>query len=561
MSDFDNGLPDLSQLEALANQYFRSGLDGGAPDAAPGARTDYPTDPHFSIHDPVTSFQDADYTAGGTQPPADEVSGVTLANVYDRFTPSEAFQPSSLPELPGARPAFDYTFPYLPKDHSSFYFLSGAGISPFAPDLAARGVPAAEAARPAVSGELLDVYEIRKEFPILSERIDGRPVIWLDNAATTQKPRTVIDRISHFYTHENSNVHRGAHALAARATDAYEAARETVRQFLNASSVNEIVFVRGTTEAINLVAKSWGLQHLKEGDEIIVSHLEHHANIVPWQQLAKARGVKLKVIPVDDQGQLLLEEYTRLLASQKVKLVAVTHVSNALGTVTPVRQIVRLAHEAGARVLIDGAQSVSHLRVDLQDLDPDWFVFSGHKIFGPTGIGVLYGKEDLLNSTQPWQGGGNMIRDVTFEHTVYHKSPGRFEAGTGNIADAVGLGAALNYVQRIGLDRIHAYEDHLLKYATRLLKEIPGLRLVGTAENKASVVSFTLKGYTNGEVGQALSDEGIAVRTGHHCAQPILRRFGLENTVRPSLAFYNTTQEIDALVGTLHKLRCRRTQL
>ncbi|MDN3584894.1 family 2A encapsulin nanocompartment cargo protein cysteine desulfurase [Mucilaginibacter flavus] len=399
-----------------------------------------------------------------------------------------------------------------------------------------------------------DVNIVRRDFPILQEQVNGKPLVWLDNAATTQKPKQVIDRISYFYEHENSNIHRAAHELAARATDAYEAARKKVQAFLNAGSVNEIIFVRGATEAINLVAKSWGDQNLHAGDEIIVSQLEHHANIVPWQQLAAKKGLKIKVIPVDDDGQILIDEYVKLLGP-KTKLVAFTQVSNALGTVTPAAQIVQLAHLAGAKVLVDGAQSVSHMPVDVRALDADWFVFSGHKVFGPTGIGVLYGKEDLLNETQPWQGGGNMIKDVTFEHTQYHDAPGRFEAGTGNIADAVGLGAAIDYVTRLGMPLIAHYEHYLLVYATQLLKEVKGIRLIGTAPDKASVLSFVLDGYKTEEVGAALNNQGIAVRSGHHCAQPILRRFGVEATVRPSLAFYNTCAEIDLLVNTLHNLK------
>jgi cysteine desulfurase / selenocysteine lyase len=368
----------------------------------------------------------------------------------------------------------------------------------------------------------------------------------------------VIERLTQFYEHENSNIHRAAHELAARATDAYEGARETVHRFLNARSANEIVFVRGTTEAINLVAKSWGRENIGEGDEIIVSHLEHHANIVPWQQLCQEVKAKLRVIPVDDTGQVILEDYVKLL-SPRTRLVSVTQVSNALGTVVPVKQIVDLAHAAGARTLVDGAQSVSHMAVDLQALDTDFFVFSGHKIFGPTGIGVVYGKEDLLNATQPWQGGGNMIADVTFEHTQYQNAPSRFEAGTGNIADAVGLGAALDYVSRIGLPAIHAYESFLLDYATAHMREIRGLRLVGTAAEKASVLSFVLDGFTTEQVGKAFNADGIAVRAGHHCAQPILRRFGLEATVRPSLAFYNTCAEVDHMISTLRRLTARRT--
>ena len=402
-----------------------------------------------------------------------------------------------------------------------------------------------------------DVELVRRDFPILGERVNGRPLIWLDNAATTQKPRSVIERLAHFYEHENSNIHRAAHELAARATDAYEEAREKSRAFLNAASPNEIVFVRGATEAINLVAQSWGRQHIQAGDEIIVSNLEHHANIVPWKHLADEKGAVIKVIPVDDDGQILLEAFGNLL-SPKTKLVSFTQVSNALGTVTPAQQMVAMAHTAGAKVLVDGAQSVSHMRVDVQSLDADWFVFSGHKVFGPTGIGVLYGKEDLLNATQPWQGGGNMIEDVTFERIRYQAAPNKFEAGTGNIADAVGLGAALDYVSRIGMENIAAYEHYLLEYATRLLKEVPGLRLIGTAPDKASVLSFVLEGYKTEEVGKALNQEGIAVRSGHHCAQPILRRFGLEATVRPSLAFYNTCGEIDTLVSVLHRLKSAR---
>ena len=395
---------------------------------------------------------------------------------------------------------------------------------------------------------------IKKDFPILRETINGKPLIWLDNAATTQKPQSVIDRIAYFYEHENSNIHRAAHELAARATDAYEEARKKVQNFINAGSINEIVFVRGATEAINLVAKSWGAQNLTSGDEIILSNLEHHANIVPWQQLAAKKGLKIKVIPVDDSGQILLDEYAKLLSS-RTKLVSFTQVSNALGTVTPAKQMVEMAHQAGAKVLVDGAQSVSHMRVDVQSLNCDWFVFSGHKVFGPTGIGVLYGKEDLLNETEPWQGGGNMIEDVTFEHTKFHKAPGRFEAGTGNIADAVGLGAAIDYVNKIGIDLINKYEHNLLEYATRLIKDVSGLRIIGTAADKASVLSFVLEGYRSEEVGYALNQEGIAVRSGHHCAQPILRRFGLEATVRPSLAFYNTCSDVDVLIKTLHRLR------
>ena len=402
-----------------------------------------------------------------------------------------------------------------------------------------------------------DAHQLKKEFPILQERVHGKPLVWLDNAATTQKPQTVIDRISHFYEHENSNIHRAAHALAARATDAYEAARESVRRFVNAPSVENIVFVRGTTEGINLVAQSWGRKNVKSGDEIIVSHLEHHANIVPWQMLCAEVGAKLKVIPVDDRGQIILSEYERLL-SPKTKLVSVTQVSNALGTVTPSHAIVQMAHRYGARVLLDGAQSVSHLRVDLQSLDCDFFVFSGHKVFGPTGIGAVYGKREVLEAMPPWQGGGNMIADVTFERTVFQPPPARFEAGTGNIADAVGLGAALDWLTKVGIENVSRHEHELLEYGTRELSEVPGLKLIGTAQEKAGVLSFTLAGHTTHEVSTFLDREGIAVRGGHHCAQPILRRFGLESTVRASLAPYNTFEDLDALVAALCKMQGTR---
>jgi cysteine desulfurase/selenocysteine lyase len=433
-----------------------------------------------------------------------------------------------------------------------FYFLERDTAS--SPAVPVPGFGSAdEVSRATRPSPALDVPLIRRDFPILQERVNGRPLVWLDNAATTQKPRAVIDRLTSFYEHENSNIHRAAHTLAARATDAYEGARENVRAFLGAASPKEIVFVRGGTEAINLVAKSWGAANVGRDDEIVISWLEHHANIVPWQQLADEKGARLKVIPVDDDGQILLGEYQKLLGP-KTKIVAVTHVSNALGTITPVQAIAALAHAAGAKVLIDGAQAVSHLRVNVQQIDADWYVFSGHKLFAPTGIGALYGKEALLNDAPPWQGGGNMIKDVTFERTEYQEAPARFEAGTGNIADAVGLGAAIDYVTRIGLESIGAYEHQLLEYATTHLREISGLRLIGTAREKASVLSFVLKGHSPEDIGAALNREGIAVRAGHHCAQPILRRFGVEATVRPSLAFYNTYEDVDRLVDAVRRL-------
>ncbi|MGB8405054.1 MAG: family 2A encapsulin nanocompartment cargo protein cysteine desulfurase, partial [Mycobacterium sp.] len=403
------------------------------------------------------------------------------------------------------------------------------------------------------SHEVFDVNAIRADFPILRETVNGRPLIWFDNAATTQKPQAVIDRLSYFYAHENSNIHRAAHELAARATDAYEDARDTVRRFIGASRSENIVFVRGTTEAINLVAYAWGGKHLGPGDEIVITHLEHHANIVPWQLISQQTGAVIKVAPVDDAGNLLLDRFTDLLGP-RTKLVAATHVSNALGTITPAKTIVELGHRYGAKVLIDGAQSIPHTPIDVTDLGADFFVFSGHKIFGPTGIGVLYGTDEALAETPPWQGGGNMIADVTLERSVFQEPPNKFEAGTGNIADAVGLGEALRYVERVGIERISAYEHALLEYATPRLAAIDGVRLVGTAAQKASVLSFVLAGHEPLEVGKALNAEGIAVRAGHHCAQPILRRLGLEATVRPSFAFYNTFEEIDVFLDAVRRI-------
>jgi len=392
-----------------------------------------------------------------------------------------------------------------------------------------------------------------RDFPILNERVNGRRLIWLDNAATTQKPHAVIERIKYFYEHENSNIHRAAHELAARATDAYEKARETVRRFINAGSAEEIVFVRGATEGINLIAQSYGKKHLREGDEILLTHLEHHANIVPWQFVAAETGAVIRVAPVDESGQVLMDEYDKLLNS-RTKIVAFTHVSNALGTVTPAREMIALAHRRGARVLLDGAQSISHMPIDVQALDADWYVFSGHKVFGPTGIGAVFGKKAVLDDSLPWQGGGNMIRDVTFEKSTFQDAPFKFEAGTGNIADAVGLGAALEYLEGVGMAAVAAHEHALIVYATQRLSPIPRLRIIGTAAEKAGVVSFVLDGIPPESVGKALNEEGIAVRSGHHCAQPILRRFGLEATVRPSFALYNTFAELDALADAVRRI-------
>jgi cysteine desulfurase/selenocysteine lyase len=466
-----------------------------------------------------------------------------------------AYVPDALPGAPTVQQLadpVDTTTTTEPADHSTGLPASvptaSLGVFEFRPEMLPSLEGTTAAARP------FDPYAIRRDFPILSERVNGRPLIWLDNGATTQKPQAVIDRISYFYEHENSNIHRAAHTLAARSTDAYEGAREKVRRFLNASSAKEIVFVRGATEAINLVAKSWGVANVGEGDEVLVTHLEHHANIVPWQQLCQQVGATLKVAPVDDTGQIILSEYERAITS-RTKIVAMTQVSNALGTITPVAEMVAIAHRHGARTLVDAAQSVLHMRVDVQALGTDFLVFSGHKMFAPTGIGVVYGTAEVWDVTPPWQGGGNMIADVTFERTIYQPPPNRFEAGTGNIADAVGLGAAVDYLTGVGIENVTAYEHELLEYGTDGLLSIPGLRIIGTAVNKAAVMSFVLDGHSPEEIGTLLDKEGIAVRAGHHCAQPILRRFGVEATVRPSLAMYNTREDLDCLVAAVRRIQ------
>jgi SufS family cysteine desulfurase len=395
-----------------------------------------------------------------------------------------------------------------------------------------------------------NIDAIRRDFPALHQRVNGRPLVWLDNAATTHKPQSVIDATSLFYSRDNSNIHRAAHTLAARSTELFEAGRDKVRDFLGARDSKEIVFVRGTSEAINLVAQSYGRKNIGPGDEIVLTTLEHHANIVPWQLLAEQTGAVIRVAPINDRGELILGEFARLLGP-RTKIVSVTHVSNALGTINPIEEIIPLAHSFGVPVLVDGAQSAPHIPINVQALDADFFVFSGHKVFGPTGIGALYGKSHLLEAMPPWQGGGHMIRDVTFEKTIYQNAPEKFEAGTPDIAGVVGLGAAIDYLSQIGLPAIAAYEHALLEYATERLGSVPGLRLIGTAAAKASVLSFVIPGIRNEQIARHLDHRGIAVRAGHHCAQPAQRHFGLESTVRPSLAFYNTNQEVDSLVEAL----------
>lgn len=398
----------------------------------------------------------------------------------------------------------------------------------------------------------LDVYAIRQQFPVLNRQVKGKPLVYFDNAATSQKPQVVLDALMDYYTNMNANVHRGIHTLAEEATAAFEATRDAVRQFINASSREEVIFTRGTTEGINLVAYTWGRQNIKAGDEIIISEMEHHSNIVPWQILCEEKGAVLKMIPINGEGELQMEEFKKLLSS-KTKLVSIVHVSNALGTVNPVEEIIELAHKAGALVLVDGAQSSVHLDIDVQAMDCDFFAFSSHKVYGPTGIGVLYGKKELLLAMPPFQGGGEMIKEVTLEKTTYADLPYKFEAGTPNIADAVAFKTALDFVNDIGKDKIRKHENELLAYATEQLEQIPGLRVIGKAVNKVSVLSFVVEKAHPQDVGILLDNRGIAVRTGHHCAQPLMTCFGIPGTIRASFAMYNTKEEVDELVTGLQK--------
>ena len=561
------GLPDPEVLARMAAEFF--GAFPGTGEVAQGPVATLPQPPAPTVPGGSEAFDSSAAPAfsflregrplfGGRETLAEP--GIAPPSIpFQAAAPklaAEAGGPPT-PALPSGLGAAESAFP-------AFSFLEEARPLVSYPPSAPGPVPVSGPAdaRPEFAGlnlapQAFDVETIRRDFPILRERVNGRPLVWLDNAATTQKPQSVIDRLSYFYAHENSNVHRAAHELAARATDAYESAREKVRRFLNAPAPREIVFVRGATEGINLVAQSWGRQNIGKDDEIVISWLEHHANIVPWQMLCSEKGARLRVAPVDDSGQIILEEYEKLLGP-RTRLVAVTQVSNALGTVTPVREMIEAAHRYGAKVLVDGAQAVSHMRVDVQSLDCDFYVLSGHKLFAPTGIGVVYGKSAILDATRPWQGGGNMIQDVTFEKTIYNVPPARFEAGTGSLGDAVGLGAAIDYLDRAGMENIARREIELLHYGTAALETVPGLRIIGTAREKVGVLSFVLEGVRTEEIGDYLNREGIAVRAGHHCAQPIHRRFGIESTVRASLALYNTCGDIDALVAALQRLQVAR---
>jgi cysteine desulfurase/selenocysteine lyase len=404
------------------------------------------------------------------------------------------------------------------------------------------------------SASQFDVAAIRRDFPILHQTVNGKPLVYLDNAASSQRPKSVIEAISRYYEHDHANVHRGVHTLSQRATDAYEGARETIRRFINARDTKEIVFVRGTTEAVNLVAQSFVRTGFEPGDEILISGLEHHANIVPWQLLREQVGAVLKVIPINEQGEVDFAEFEKLIGP-RTRLLALAHVSNALGTIVPVEKFIAVAKQHGVPVLLDGAQAIAHTAVDVQALDCDFYCFSSHKMLGPTGMGVLYGKRERLEAMPPWQGGGDMILSVSFEKTTFNQLPWKFEAGTPHISGAIGLAAAIDYLERIGMDRIAAYEHELLEYATERLSQIPGLRIIGTAANKAAVVSFTLEGIHPHDIGTILDTEGVAIRTGHHCAMPVMEFFKIPATARASMSFYNTREEIDRLVAAIEHTR------
>jgi cysteine desulfurase/selenocysteine lyase len=513
-----------------------------APDCAsvPGVVTDLPAT--FGVPNPKGAAPDG-VSAPGI--PAHTLNGLNITSSPDA-TPAPFNAPGSATTSTDGLSAFVQQIRSTQTRNENGQCVAGHDK-----DLAQRLF--AGNAIPKTGARPLDVPTIRKDFPILNQKVHGKTLAWLDNAATTQKPQSVIDTLSYFYAHDNSNIHRGAHTLAARSTDAFEQARQKVQGFLGASSAKEIIYVRGTTEGVNLVAQTYGRKFLQPGDEIILSTLEHHANIVPWQMIAHEKGAVIRVIPVNDRGEVMLEAYEALLGP-RTKLVALTQASNSLGTVLPVAEMTHAAKRYGARVLIDGAQSVSHMPVNVQQIGCDFFVFSGHKIFAPTGIGVVYIKEELHEILPPWQGGGNMIKNVTFEETTYNEAPAKFEAGTPNIADAVGLGAALDYVNRLGLVNTGKYEHELLQYATEQLSRINGLRMIGNAPEKVAVISFVLRDRITDEVGRLLDLEGIAVRAGHHCSQPSLRRFGVEATVRPSFAFYNTFDEIDRLADAVKRI-------
>ncbi len=517
-------------------------LSGGFPHAS--SATAPPVHPTVVAAEPEPVAKAAEPPTGTHRPGDTDSHEFGEPSFYTKGLGSRvSSSPAKTPEhhaLPGLE---------IPSAGSDLYFLKDL------PGFAAAPSFGALKASPAALPEF-DIDGVRKDFPALQQHVNGSTLVWLDNAATTHKPRSVIDATSRFYSLDNSNIHRAAHTLAERSTELFENGREKVRQFLGAADAKEIVFLRGTTEAINLVAQSWGKQNIGEGDEILLSQLEHHANIVPWQILAGQTGATLRVIPIDERGELLVEELPKLL-NDRTKIVSITHVSNALGTINPVEEIIALAHARGIPVLVDGAQSTPHFPINVQALDADFFVFSGHKVFAPTGIGALYGKSHLLEAMPPWQGGGHMIKDVTFEKTVYNDPPEKFEAGTPDIAGVVGLGAAIDYITSLGIPALAAYEHSLLEYAEEALRSVHGVRPIGTASNKASVFGFVIPGIPNDRIAKHLDQHGIAVRAGHHCALPAIRHFGVEGTVRPSLAFYNNRDDVDALIHALHGIARR----
>lgn len=531
--------PSSDMISRIASRLLAEATGGASPQA-------------LAATSPVASARAVD----GGLPPATSLPTLPPALPESR---AEAFPVAA--RLPGSTSSGEAADPYVGLK-SFVSRIRGLDASPGDRHAGFQGHdPSLEAAAAAIRSAALgldagparhgafDVEGVRRDFPILHQRVNGKPLAWFDNAATTQKPRQVIDAIARYYATDNSNIHRGAHTLAARSTDAYEGARATVQRFLGGASPEEVIFVRGTTEGINLVAHACGAK-LSAGDEIVLTEVEHHANIVPWQMLAERTGAVIRVAPIDDRGELILDAYAAILGA-RTKIVAITHASNSLGTILPVEAMTGMAKAHGARVLVDGAQSVSHFPVDVRRIGCDFYVFSGHKIFGPTGIGAVWASADVQQTMAPWQGGGNMIRDVTFARTVYADPPAKFEAGTPNIADAIGLAAALDYVTALGRERIASQEHLLLEHATKRLGAIPGVRLVGTARAKVGVLSFVIPGRDVLDIGRALDRQGMAVRAGHHCAQPSLRHFGLEATVRPSLAFYNTIEEIDRLASAV----------
>lgn len=604
--DITTGTPDLMSLpgsgQPVSDGQGQRG-SGKAPES-PGLESglqrlqrEMPTSQQSPPSEPLTQEGETDYyfladVSSMLTPSSSEVPGSTLPEIDQ--TPTEKFVPETekqgrhgqdrasgdlnsmealeeqsatefMPHLMGQLDFLAQSASHLPKSETDLHEFVTArpiavptptGSTPdfyFLPKSKPLGASAEqEGAQMPIDG--FDVEAVRRDFPILHQKVHGKPLIWMDNAATSQKPQIVIDTLSRFYERDNSNVHRGAHELAARATNAYEDAREKIQRFLGASLAQEIIFVRGTTEAINLVAQSYGRKRIGAGDEIVLTTLEHHSNIVPWQLLAQEKQAVLRVAPISDRGEILLSEYEKLL-SQRTRIVALSHVSNVLGTVLPIKTMTEMAHRYGAVVVVDGAQSVPHFRTNVQELGADFYALSGHKLFGPTGIGALYGKASLLKEMPPWQGGGNMIDQVTFEKTTFNDIPAKFEAGTGNLAAAVGLGAAIDYLNQIGLEAATRHEEALMAYATEAMATIPGLRQIGTAAGKVSTLSFVLDNISPENIGKFLDHEGIAVRAGHHCAQPTMERFGVSGTVRPSLAFYNTFGEVDALIAAINKAK------